>query len=84
MKIKIEIKQVKVETHVAEIDLSDPYDKECFGTYFDLYGNFFPDAENDPYFFQNMRDQDRLELAGVERQSEYVWDCEVVSETEAA
>ena len=84
MKIKVEIKQVTLETHVAEIDLSDPHDKDWFGPCFDLYGNLLPDVESDPNFILNLRDQDRLELAGVERQNEYVWDCEVLPETEAA
>lgn len=84
MKIKVEIKQVNLETHVAEIDLSDPHDRDWFGADFDLYGNLLPDAENDPNFILNLRDQNRLEFAGLERQSEYVWDCKVLPETEAA
>ena len=84
MKIKVEIKQVALETHIAEIDLSASPDRAWLGRWFDLYGNLLPDAENDPNFFLYLRDQIRLEFAGLEIQSEYVWDCKVLPETEAA
>jgi|13_taG_2_1085334.scaffolds.fasta_scaffold03296_13 hypothetical protein len=84
MKIRIEIKQVNLETHVAEIDLSDPHDKDRFGADFDLYGNLVPDAESDPDFIWGLRQDRDLEFVGVENQSEYVWDCKVLPESEAA
>jgi hypothetical protein len=86
MKIRIDVTELNLEGTYGIVDLSDPYDKERFAPFFDLYGNLLPDADHCDLLAALLEDRiERFVGAGwVETQDRYIEDCAVVPQPEAA